>query len=160
MKKKITDIAKIVPSVLWMGVIYRYSDMPAVRSTNQSVTVTERILMLLSRFVTIEDAKKAVLIETFEPYIRKLAHMTEYALLFLLCIPAVMVFVKERKRAVAVSALVSFLYACSDEIHQLFVPGRSGSPKDVGVDMIGTGAAALVYIIFSNAISRHAGKDG
>ena len=31
----------------------------------------------------------------------------------------------------------AILYAISDEIHQLFVVGRSGSPKDVLIDSIG-----------------------
>jgi VanZ family protein len=33
--------------------------------------------------------------------------------------------------------ILSFLYAVSDEIHQLFVPGRSGNPVDVVIDTLG-----------------------
>ena len=41
--------------------------------------------------------------------------------------------------------LFATLYACSDEIHQLFVVGRSGALIDVFVDMIGMiGAIAVI----------------
>lgn len=33
--------------------------------------------------------------------------------------------------------LICFIYACTDEIHQLFVPGRSGKLSDVGIDALG-----------------------
>ena len=35
------------------------------------------------------------------------------------------------------AAVISFLYACSDELHQSFVAGRDGKFADVGVDAIG-----------------------
>lgn len=35
------------------------------------------------------------------------------------------------------AALISFLYAVSDEFHQSFVDGRVGSPVDVGIDTVG-----------------------
>lgn len=42
----------------------------------------------------------------------------------------------------------SFLYACSDELHQYFVPGRSAKFADVMVDSVGfTLGVAAVYII-------------
>lgn len=41
-----------------------------------------------------------------------------------------------------------FIYACSDELHQLFVEGRSGSPVDVGIDAIGfTLGIIILYLI-------------
>ena len=36
-----------------------------------------------------------------------------------------------------IAVLLSFLYACSDEYHQTFIPTRGGSIRDVGVDLIG-----------------------
>jgi VanZ family protein len=43
------------------------------------------------------------------------------------------------------SFILCFLYACSDEIHQLYVPGRSGNIKDVFVDSIGISLVLVVY---------------
>ncbi|MBS3066529.1 VanZ family protein [Candidatus Pacearchaeota archaeon] len=44
--------------------------------------------------------------------------------------------------------VLSFLYAASDEIHQLFTPGRSFSYWDIFVDLFGILLAALLYSIF------------
>ena len=43
--------------------------------------------------------------------------------------------------------LISFAYALSDELHQLFVPGRFCSLKDVLVDLIGNAYAILTIKI-------------
>jgi VanZ family protein len=65
----------------------------------------------------------------WDTILRKGAHMTEYAILALLLF-----------RALG-SELSAFLfglaYAVSDEIHQLFVSGRHGSPVDVAIDAAG-----------------------
>ena len=39
---------------------------------------------------------------------------------------------------------IGFLYACTDEFHQLFVPGRSGQWTDVGIDSLGCAAGVLL----------------
>ena len=39
------------------------------------------------------------------------------------------------------------LYACSDEIHQTFVAGRSGEVLDVLIDTIGGSLATYLYYI-------------
>jgi VanZ family protein len=41
---------------------------------------------------------------------------------------------------------ISFLYAISDEIHQLFVPGRSGNLQDLFFDSIGILFAFIFYL--------------
>ena len=39
---------------------------------------------------------------------------------------------------------IALAYACTDEFHQTFVSGRTGTPVDVGVDAIGMAIAALL----------------
>ena len=87
--------------------------------------------------------------------VRKTAHFTEYAILGILfyffyrqILPQ-----KNGLRLFVLAILSSFLYACTDEIHQLFVPGRSGQFTDVLVDTLGSffGCASLV---FSNYLRR------
>ena len=43
------------------------------------------------------------------------------------------------------SILGSFIYACSDEVHQLLVPGRSGQICDVLLDTIGACIGVLLF---------------
>ena len=39
------------------------------------------------------------------------------------------------------------LYACSDEIHQTFVAGRSGEVLDVLIDTVGGSLATILYYL-------------
>jgi VanZ family protein len=71
--------------------------------------------------------------------LRKLGHVTGYALLTTLWWWALRG-VTSRPLLIAVG--IAFAYACTDEFHQTFVHGRTGTPVDVGVDAIGMAIAA------------------
>ena len=73
---------------------------------------------------------------------RKIIHMSEYALLCFLWWRALRT-VLPPGRAVVLAFAISVAYACTDELHQLSVRGRHGSPVDVGIDSVGAGLAAL-----------------
>ena len=49
------------------------------------------------------------------------------------------------KNKVVNSIVYTFAYAFTDEIHQLFVPGRTGMLRDVYIDLIGVTAAVLLF---------------
>jgi VanZ family protein len=68
--------------------------------------------------------------------LRKLAHMAEYGLLFLLWLRAL-------GRSPLLAAAIAVAYAVTDEIHQTTVEGRHGSPVDVLIDAAGVGVAWL-----------------
>ena len=61
------------------------------------------------------------------------------------------------------AAAFSLLYACSDELHQYFVPGRSATVRDILIDCIGivlsVGACAVVQLL-SWLIKKRALKNG
>ncbi len=69
--------------------------------------------------------------------LRKLAHAGEFAVLGALLARAT-------DRAVVAFALGA-LYAVSDELHQVFVPGRLGSPLDVAIDTVGVAVGVLLW---------------
>lgn len=73
--------------------------------------------------------------------LRKLAHMGVFGLLTLLWWRALL---PHGGRPLLAAALISLVYAITDEFHQTFVEGRSGSPVDVGIDAIGIGLAVLL----------------
>lgn len=75
--------------------------------------------------------------------LRKLAHLTEYAILGALLVRAS----GRPWLALALGAL----YATSDEVHQHFVEGRHGAPLDVAIDTAG----ALAGILAWRALARH-----
>ena len=66
---------------------------------------------------------------TWDLVLRKLAHVGEYAVLGALLLRAL-------GRPLPAAAL-GVAYAVTDELHQRFVPGRLGSPRDVAIDAVG-----------------------
>jgi VanZ family protein len=76
---------------------------------------------------------------TWDLLLRKLAHMAEYGLLFLLWLRAL-----EADRGLVAAAL-TLVFAATDELHQSFVEGRNGTPVDVVVDAAGVAIAAAFY---------------
>src|ERR671930_2027876 len=68
---------------------------------------------------------------------RKLVHMSEYGLLFLLWLRAT------RWRTPLLATAVAIGYAVTDEWHQTAVAGRHGSPVDVLIDSAGSCAICL-----------------
>jgi VanZ family protein len=70
--------------------------------------------------------------------VRKLGHVTGYALLTTLWALRGVV-----GRPLLIAVCIAFVYACTDEFHQTFVSGRTGTPVDVAIDSIGMAIAAL-----------------
>jgi VanZ family protein len=84
--------------------------------------------------------------EALDFWLRKAGHVSEYAILTLLVLRYALA--KNRKSPIVLAGAVAFLYACSDEFHQLFVPGRSGAVRDVFIDGIGIGGIMIVALLW------------
>jgi VanZ family protein len=77
----------------------------------------------------------------FVVLLRKLGHVTEYALLT----AAWWWTLRMVTRRPLPSAIgISLAYACTDEFHQTLVHGRDGTPRDIVIDAIGMTIAALL----------------
>lgn len=86
-----------------------------------------------------------------EYIVRKLAHFSEFALLgfwFMLCLR---VYTRRFVRHISWPLFFGLLVANIDETIQLYVPGRSGSVRDVIIDFVGVLAGlflALLLLLF------------
>lgn len=76
---------------------------------------------------------------------RKLTHFLEYALLTGLWWRALRTRLPLRS-AVGLSFAISVAYAASDELHQLTVAGRTGTPRDVLIDAAGAATVTALII--------------
>lgn len=82
-------------------------------------------------------------------------HFLEYALLFILWYRALRNITDIRISSFLFSALIAFFWAVIDEIHQLYVPTRQGSLRDIGIDTLGIFAALIwVWTILPKAPKR------
>ena len=78
--------------------------------------------------------------------LRKLAHVTEYAVLTLCwwrALSGLRVSGTNRRR-VLLAVCLALAYSASDEFHQTFVSGRHGTPVDVLIDSVGITIAAVI----------------
>lgn len=73
---------------------------------------------------------------------KKSAHVLEYTILFLLWFRAL------GNKNPFQAFCFAIIYAFTDEIHQLFVPGRTGRLRDVGIDSIGMIISSLLIVKF------------
>ena len=143
MKKHI----KLIIVLAWMGLIFFFSSQNAAGSTVSTNIVIDWIYKLYSSIVvnnklTVSEFSLII----FSP-IRDLAHFSEFLVLGILAY----LFINEysNKNVVIISCVVCLLYAISDEIHQIFVPGRVCDFKDVLIDTLG----AIIGIILIHFIN-------
>lgn len=93
------------------------------------------------------------LIERLNKPLRKCMHASEYFVLSIL----IYNFLKNLKisgwKTVIISIGISFLYACTDEFHQLFVAGRTSQFTDVLIDTLGA-IIGIAMVIIGIKISK------
>ena len=117
--------------ILWMILIFVMSSFDASSSSNQS----NFIIDIITSIINIKDTGLLSLI------IRKLAHFTEYFILGLLVINLITRYDKK----IIIAILLCIIYATSDEIHQIFVPGRSCQITDIMIDSLGSIMGIYLY---------------
>ncbi len=129
----------LIPVIIWMVFIFYMSSRTGNESTEQSSIISTFLTNVLEKVRQDGPQETERLNAVLETVIRKAAHMAEYAILFLLSYLAMVKISKSENRIYnkLTAALISLLYACTDEMHQLLVPGRSGKMTDVAIDMIG-----------------------
>ncbi|MGI6209534.1 MAG: VanZ family protein [Anaerolineae bacterium] len=111
------SLALIGPAVGWMALIYVVSAQPTLPTVGEA---------WLDRLV------------------KALSHSAEYAILAILVArPALATRSRLSRNQVVPLLGLCFLYACSDEVHQYFVPGRVADVLDVAADTLGASLALL-----------------
>lgn len=138
MKNKSSTILML----LWMFLIFLMSSFDATESINQS----NFIVNIITNIFKIEN------IELLSFIIRKLAHFTEYLILGLL---VANMFTKNNiNNLYLISIILCIIYATSDEIHQLFVPGRACQLRDILIDSIGSITGVYLYKLINTKILK------
>lgn len=98
--------------------------------------------LLYFNFENLDAETQMTVIRGLNPFIRKAAHLTLYALLGGLCY----FWLRRLPHGISTSMSIAGLFAGLDELHQLFVPGRTGKPADILLDCFG--AACGIGIVF------------
>lgn len=146
MEKIILNVRKIlvVLLILWMIAVFCLSHQDGSDSGNLSRTI--------ANFFSKGNTEVAA---TLEPVVRKVAHMTEYAIGAMIFYGILLTYPKyTTKQRIILAFLFIILYAISDEFHQSFINSRNGSARDVCIDTFGCAMGiGAVYIIEKTIIA-------
>ncbi|MFK4997164.1 VanZ family protein [Bacillus sp. N9] len=102
--------------------------------------------MLLAKLFHLSESQAAF----FNIVFRKFVHLSAFGLL------AILFHNGFDKKRPWLAWLLTTLYAASDEIHQAYLPDRTGSVFDVGLDSLGA-ILALSIMIFGKGKARDDG---
>lgn len=119
--------------ILWMTLIFLFSNQPATDSSELSSGITSKIADMINMIVSDISLNQ----ESLNHTIRKGAHFGVYLILGVLVTNALIGSNKFKHNLILIALLICVLYAISDEVHQLFILGRSGEVKDVLLDSAG-----------------------
>ncbi|MCJ8007562.1 VanZ family protein [Lederbergia wuyishanensis] len=126
----------LIAAIVWCIAIFIATASPSSTGSN-----TQSILVKFFHF-TKEDAQMWNLV------FRKCVHLSAFGLL------AILFYNGLQKNRFWFAWLLTTLYAATDELHQVFIPERTGALLDVGIDSIGA-LIALIGVI----LLRKKGRD-
>lgn len=124
--------------IIWMGFIFYNSNQTATGSMNHTFFFTE---FLRSLFGSKIDFGSDLIITV----IRKLAHFTEFFILGALASKTFRYTAGKVKGMKLWPIAFCVIFAVSDEIHQLFIEGRSFMVLDIFIDSIGASTAVFLF---------------
>ena len=148
-----------------MALIFLLSSQNAAVSSGTSGNVIRLIVgIFYPEFDNLPAAEQTEIVASLQFLARKSAHFSIYMILGVLSFLAVISYEKLLfVLRLTVSGSVCLLYAASDEIHQLFIPGRSGEVRDVMIDFsgaaLGIALSMLVFLLICRIKKKRTEKN-
>ncbi len=136
------------------AIIFNFSSQKSEKSTQTSGRVIEKIVETNKKTRNLSNVEKQKKKEELIVPVRKTAHFTVYCILGILLYLFMKTFRIKEKNKIVTSILLAFAYACTDEIHQLFVQGRSGEITDVVIDTSGAVLGITLIYITSKILKK------
>lgn len=142
-------IGSMLPALFIMSIIFMFSAQDSQTSNQSSDSVVGQIVNVIEQVqdnMGIHNIISSENINKLTFLVRKLAHTLEYAFLcFWVCFS--LDWNGCRGKWLWASVGICFLYACTDELHQKFVPGRSCEFRDVLIDTNGALIGCIIFLI-------------
>lgn len=145
---KLNKIIYGILVVIWMITVFMFSHQQSEESSATSGNTIRFIINNIPIVKNYTNEQKEQIIEIMQPIVRKLAHFTIYTIGGILIALFINEFNITDNKKIIFSCLSGCIYSISDEIHQLFVPGRAGMIQDVIIDTLGVIlGVALVWTV-------------
>lgn len=131
--------------LVWMAVIFSFSSQTAIQSNQTSGGIIRKLAeIFISDFHILPDIEQDRIISDLQSIVRTAGHTTEYMVLGMLCAFALCQYRLSFKKRISISVCICLLYAISDEVHQIFVAGRTFQLSDIGFDLLGSLTGSLI----------------
>lgn len=155
----IKQVIGLLLIITWMITIFLFSNQQGNASSVTSNKVTKEIIEIIPSTKHLEENQKKEIVKKVNPIMRKIAHYTIYLIGGILIMFFISTIVQSEKRGVLYSVLIGFIYAITDEIHQMFMDGRTAKITDVLIDTLGVITGVVIYITIKTIIYRIKSKD-
>ena len=143
--------------------IFCFSEFSAGESTKQSRGLTYNIVKVLNGN-KLSEKELIKLSKKVNPLVRKIAHFSIYMILAIftyMFIEELNIKSKSEKerlrKNILYTCIFCIIYAIFDEIHQIYVPGRTGKAIDVIIDTLGS-CMGITLLLVNNIIKRKGKK--
>lgn len=135
--------------------IFDMSSANADESTKVSGRFIEKIAeIFIEDFKNLDNNYKIIFIRSMQNFVRKSAHFSVFFALGFCVNGFACTFKLDFLKRVLFSSIFCLFYATLDEIHQIFVPGRSGQVSDVLLDFSGSILGIFLMMISFNLFIR------
>ena len=143
MKTNILRISFLILIIINSLIIFGFSSQNGEESSNLSKMIITKIANILN----VKEENKTIFLDLGEKVIRKLAHFSIYTLLGIWSISFLYTFNIKLKYQVIITSVWGFLYALTDEFHQMFSNGSHASIDDVIIDTLGVIFGLLLVLL-------------
>ncbi len=144
MKKNIIRAVLLILVIVISSIIFGFS----AQDGETSGGISKGVITIIADVFNLNGDTRNIFIEKGEGVIRKLAHFGIYTLLGLASMGFIATFNLKRKNQILITIVWGFLYASTDELHQMFINGRNASFLDVLLDTSGVIFGILLIIIY------------
>ena len=127
--------------------IFGFSNQNAETSSGLSQKVANFVVEIVPSIKNMPEQEKEEVVDRIESVVRKLAHFSIYMLVGFLLMSLMSTYKIKELDKIAISLIIGVLYASTDEIHQVFVPGRGPLITDVILDSIGVLTGIFIVML-------------
>lgn len=156
MDKKQKILIALVITV--MGLIFYFSNQIADTSEDLSKGIIYDIVNKFNLAQGKTQNQKEELILQLNKIERKIAHYTIYTLLGIMLFLLIINIKKENKKAIIITIIIGAIYATTDEIHQIFIDGRTALITDVMLDTLGVTTGGFISMLIIGIYNKIKGN--
>lgn len=152
-------------TILWMIIIFMFSNQVSKKSNYQSEHITSKLIVYANKIATNNKLKLTyndikTTSHVINPILRKGMHLFVYLVLSILIMMLLSTIFKINIIfKIILCILICFMYAITDEYHQTYISGRSGQKKDIVIDTSGAALGSIIYASYYLAYKKGLQKN-